>query len=132
VEDSVKPTASNPIEISVVVPVLNEEGSVRVLIEGLLAQTLLPHEIVITDGGSVDATREIIEEFISRGAPVTLIREQDSMPGRARNVGVKHAQCDWIAFTDAGIRPEPEWLAGLAGRRATDRMPMSSMDPLRR
>jgi glycosyltransferase involved in cell wall biosynthesis len=91
---------------------------VRVLIEGLLAQTLLPHEIVITDGGSVDATREIIEEFISRGAPVRLIRERDSMPGRARNVGVEHAQCDWIAFTDAGITPEPEWLAGLASRVA--------------
>jgi glycosyltransferase involved in cell wall biosynthesis len=118
VEDSVKPTASTPIEISVVVPVRNEEDSVRVLIEGLLAQTLLPHEIVITDGGSVDATREIIEEFISRGAPVRLIRERDSMPGRARNVGVEHAQCDWIAFTDAGITPEPEWLAGLASRVA--------------
>jgi glycosyltransferase involved in cell wall biosynthesis len=114
VEDFVKPTASTPLQISVVVPVRNEEDSVRLLIEGLLAQTLSPREIVITDGGSVDATREIIEEFISRGAPVRLIREPDSMPGRARNIGVKHAQCDWIAFTDAGIRPEPDWLAGLA------------------
>jgi glycosyltransferase involved in cell wall biosynthesis len=116
VEDFVKPTASTPLQISVVVPVRNEEDSVRLLIEGLLAQTLSPREIVITDGGSVDATREIIEEFISRGAPVRLIREPDSMPGRARNIGVKHAQCDWIAFTDAGIRPEPDWLAGLARR----------------
>jgi glycosyltransferase involved in cell wall biosynthesis len=104
------------IEISVVVPVRNEEDSVRVVIDGLLGQTLLPSEIVITDGGSVDATREIIEEFISRGAPVRLIREQDSMPGRARNVGVEHAQCDWIAFTDAGTRPEPGWLAALASK----------------
>jgi glycosyltransferase involved in cell wall biosynthesis len=75
---------------------------------------LLPREIVITDGGSVDATREIIEKFIGRGAPVRLFREQDSLPGRARNVGVEHAQCDWIAFTDAGTRPEPQWLAALA------------------
>jgi glycosyltransferase involved in cell wall biosynthesis len=99
-----------------VVPVRNEEDSVRCLIEGLLAQTLPPREIVITDGGSIDATREIIEEFIGRGAPVRMIREQDSMPGRARNVGVEHARCDWIAFTDAGTRPEPQWLAALAGR----------------
>jgi len=116
VEHSVKPPNSNAIEISVVVPVRNEEDSVRCLIEGLLAQTLLPREIVITDGGSIDATREIIEEFIGRGAPVRMIREEDSMPGRARNVGVEHAQCDWIAFTDAGTRPEPQWLAALAGR----------------
>lgn len=115
-EHPAKPANSNAIAISVVVPVRDEENSIRVLIESLLAQTLAPHEIVITDGGSVDATREIIEEFVVRGAPVRLIREQDSMPGRARNVGVENARCDWIAFIDAGIRPEPEWLAALASK----------------
>jgi glycosyltransferase involved in cell wall biosynthesis len=114
VESSVQPSDSNAIEISVVIPVRNEEDSVRALIDGLLGQTLLPHEIVITDGGSVDATREIIEEFIGRGAPVRLIREQDSLPGRARNVGVEHARCEWIAFTDAGTTPDRDWLASLA------------------
>jgi glycosyltransferase involved in cell wall biosynthesis len=116
VEQSVQPLDSNAIEISVVIPVRNEEDSVRIVIDGLLGQTLLPKEIVITDGGSVDATREIIEGFISRGAPVRLIREQDSLPGRARNVGVEHSRCDWIAFTDAGTRPEPGWLAALASK----------------
>jgi glycosyltransferase involved in cell wall biosynthesis len=116
VDNSVKPAPSDAIEISVVVPVRDEEDSIRSLIEGLLAQTLLPREIVITDGGSVDATREIIEGFINRGAPVRMFREHDSLPGRARNVGVEHAQSDWIAFTDAGTRPEPQWLAALASR----------------
>lgn len=115
-DQSVQPAASNTIEISVVVPVRNEEESVRSLIEGLLGQTLLPREIVITDGGSVDRTVEIIEEFIGRGAPVRVIREQNSLPGRARNIGVAHARYDWIAFTDAGTRPEPDWLAALARR----------------
>jgi glycosyltransferase involved in cell wall biosynthesis len=112
----VYPSDSNALEISVVIPVRNEEDSVRALIDGLLGQTLLPHEIVITDGGSIDATREIIEEYIGRGAPVKLIREQDSLPGRARNVGVEHARCEWIAFTDAGTTPERDWLAALAGK----------------
>jgi glycosyltransferase involved in cell wall biosynthesis len=114
VEHSVKPSAPNAIEISVVVPVRDEEQSIRILLEGLLSQTLPPNEIVITDGGSIDATREIIEEFIGRGAPVKLVRERDSLPGRARNVGVENARCDWIAFTDAGNRPAPNWLAALA------------------
>jgi glycosyltransferase involved in cell wall biosynthesis len=114
VEKSAQPSGSNPIEISVVVPVRDEEESIRTLLEGLLSQTLPPNEIVFTDGGSIDATREIIEEFISGGAPVKLVRERDSLPGRARNVGVKNAKCDWIAFTDAGTRPAPDWLAFLA------------------
>ena len=113
-EHSVKPSDPNAIEISVVVPVRDEEESIRILLEGLLSQTLPPNEIVITDGGSIDATREIIEEFIGRGAPVKLVRERDSLPGRARNVGVENARCDWIAFTDAGTRPDSDWLASLA------------------
>jgi glycosyltransferase involved in cell wall biosynthesis len=120
VEHSVKPSDPNAIEISVVVPVRDEEESIRILLEGLLSQTLPPNEIVITDGGSIDATREIIEEFIGRGAPVKLVRERDSLPGRARNVGVENARCDWIAFTDAGTRPAPDWLAELAGKAGDD------------
>jgi glycosyltransferase involved in cell wall biosynthesis len=111
----------NPaIEVSVVVPVRNEEDSIRALLDGLLNQTLAPKEIIITDGGSTDATILVIEEFIERGAPIKLFREQDSLPGRARNVGAKHARCEWIAFTDAGTRPGPDWLASIAGKVGDD------------
>ena len=110
----------NAIEISVVVPARDEENSIRNLLEGLLNQTLPPNEIIITDGGSVDATIGIIEEFIKRGAPVKLFREKDSLPGRARNVGAKYSRCEWIAFTDAGTKPAPDWLASLAEKVGDD------------
>ena len=106
----------NSIAISVVVPVRDEEDSIRALLEGLLAQTLPPNEIVITDGGSVDQTREIIKDFIDRGAPVKLITDDDSLPGRSRNIGVRNASNDWIAFIDAGIRPTANWLQDLADK----------------
>jgi glycosyltransferase involved in cell wall biosynthesis len=105
--------SQNMIAISVVVPVRNEEDSVRVLLDRLLDQTRRPDEIVLADGGSTDRTRDIIEEFIQRGAPVKLVCEEFSMPGRARNQGVRAAQHSWIAFTDAGITPERDWLANL-------------------
>jgi glycosyltransferase involved in cell wall biosynthesis len=102
------------------VPVRDEEDSIRALLEGLLNQTLPPNEIIITDGGSVDATVQIIEEFIKSGAPVRLFREKNSLPGRARNVGAQHSRFEWIAFTDAGTRPAPDWLASLAGKVGGD------------
>src|SRR5712692_8549123 len=104
------PNRNPAIEVSVVVPVRNEEDSIHALLDGLLNQTLAPKEIIITDGGSTDATIRIIQEFIEQGAPIELFREQDSMPGRARNVGANHATCDWIAFIDAGTIPAPNWL----------------------
>ena len=115
-EHSDQLSSSRAIEISVVIPVRNEEDSVRALLEGLLSQTLPPNEIVITDSGSTDATTEIIEEFIQGGAPITLIREKATLPGRGRNLAVAQARCDWTAFIDAGNTPAPDWLAGLACR----------------
>jgi glycosyltransferase involved in cell wall biosynthesis len=108
------------MDISVVIPVRDEENSVRALLEGLLKQTLAPKEIIITDGGSADATVQIIEEFINAGAPVKLFRERNSMPGRARNIGAKHAAGEWIAFTDAGTIPAPNWLASRIERVTSD------------
>lgn len=95
-------------------PVRDEELTIDQLIEGLLNQTLPPDEIVITDGGSIDATREKIEEFVRRGAPIKLICDQNSLPGRCRNLAIANARNNWIAFIDAGITPEPTWLADLA------------------
>jgi glycosyltransferase involved in cell wall biosynthesis len=112
-EPATSPRSSAP-EISVVVPVRNEEASIRILLEALLAQTLPAKEIVITDGGSSDATTDIIEEFIKGGAPVRLFREENSLPGRSRNVGARNSHSQWIAFTDAGTRSGPDWLACLA------------------
>lgn len=114
------PSTSNAFEISVVIPALNEEASIRQLLEDLLSQTLKPDEIVITDGGSTDQTREIIEEFIAAGAPVKLVRVAKSMPGRARNLAVAESRCQWIAFTDAGITLTPEWLEALKAKASED------------
>jgi glycosyltransferase involved in cell wall biosynthesis len=109
-------TRSNSIRISVVVPIRNEADSVRLLLDTLLSQTLAPSEIVITDGGSTDGTIEIVETFIKAGAPVKLIREQFALPGRARNIAIKNASEEWLAFIDAGIKPDQNWLAELADK----------------
>ena len=54
------------MKVSVIVPVRDEEDSIRELLDSLLAQTRPPDEIVITDGGSVDATPQIIEDYIHK------------------------------------------------------------------
>ena len=116
------PNENPPIQVSVVVPVRDEEESISDLIDGLLNQTFAPKEILITDGGSRDATISIIEEFIKGGAPIKLFREHDSMPGHARNVGAAHASCEWIAFIDAGTIPRANWLESLVAKAKNDSM----------
>src|SRR6266550_9491208 len=104
------------MKISVIIPVRNEEASIRTLIQNLLDQTMTPAEIVITDAGSSDATPAIISEYVKSGAPIRLIREAAGLPGRGRNIAAAQAASEWLAFIDAGIRPELTWLESLAKR----------------
>jgi glycosyltransferase involved in cell wall biosynthesis len=118
------------MRISVVIPVRNEAASIGALLNSLLNQTLPPAEIVITDGGSTDATIEIISEFISNGAPVRLFREFDSLPGRSRNLAAAQASNEWIAFIDAGTKPEAGWLASLAEQGSYADIVYGSYEPI--
>ncbi len=101
------------MKISVVIPVRNEATSIRSLLDRLLEQTLKPEEIVITDGGSTDTTVEIIEEYLSKGTPLRLVRTRMALPGRGRNLSAAQARSDWLAFTDAGVVPSTVWPSAL-------------------
>jgi glycosyltransferase involved in cell wall biosynthesis len=109
------------MRVSVIVPVRDEEDSIRELLDSLLAQTRPPDEIVITDGGSVDATPQIIEDYKRSGAPVNLIRAEAALPGRGRNLAAAEAQFEWLAFTDGGIRLERKWLEALITKAEEDK-----------
>lgn len=112
--------------VSVVVPVKNEERTIMRLLEGLLAQTRPPDEIVITDGGSADRTRDIVREFQrATGVPVVLVEAEQALPGRGRNLAIARASSEWVACIDAGIVPRRDWLAELitaAGREPSARV----------
>lgn len=108
------------MKVSVVIPVRDEQDSIRELLDSLLEQTRPPDEIVITDGGSVDATPQIVEEYIHNGAPVRLIRASAALPGRGRNLGAAQASFEWLAFTDAGIRLANDWLEALIAKAKED------------
>jgi len=48
--------------LSVIVPVYNEVGTVRTLLERVMA-VAIPKEIIVVDDGSTDGTRTVLEEF---------------------------------------------------------------------
>ncbi len=108
-------TASIPV--SVVIPVLNEKETLPFLLKGIESQTLLPQEIIFVDAGSTDNSIEIIKEWWrTKGwedGVCNIIVKPGAFPGTARNAGIATARCHWIAFLDAGIIPENNWLSML-------------------
>jgi glycosyltransferase involved in cell wall biosynthesis len=100
--------------ISVIIPVKNEEASIGRLLQALGAQTHRPAEIVITDGGSTDRTKQMVRAFQAEcPVPIVLIESEQSLPGRGRNLAIARAANEWLACVDGGIVPAPDWLAEL-------------------
>ena len=108
--------------ISVVVPTLNDRDGLEELLIALAAQTRAPDEVVVVDGGSTDGTAELLEAWRADSrVPVKVVRGSSLSIGAARNAGVRAASHHWIACTDAGCRPVPQWLEAIdAGRREAD------------
>jgi len=102
-------------KISVIIPVKNEASNIGALLEALFSQSRMPDEVVITDGGSVDATRDIIKGYIARGLPIKLIEKEKAFPGEGRNFAAEKSSCSLIAMLDAGLVINGDWLGELAG-----------------
>jgi glycosyltransferase involved in cell wall biosynthesis len=102
------------VRISVIIPARNEEHTITPLLDRLKSQTLPPAEIIVADGGSTDKTPEIVEAHGRGPLAIHLVRGGEGFPGRNRNLGAARALNDWIAFIDAGVVPEPNWLESLA------------------
>ncbi len=114
-------TPPAPPPVSVIVPVRNEEASIRELLQALCAQTHRPAEIVIADSGSSDRTKDVVRAFQAEcPVPIVLVESRAAMPGRARNLAIARAANDWLACIDAGVVPAPDWLARLLAAAARE------------
>jgi glycosyltransferase involved in cell wall biosynthesis len=93
--------------ISCIVPVFNGERYLREALDSILAQTYRPLEIVIADDGSTDGTAAVVATF---GDQVRYIRQANQSPSSARNLGIRVATGDFIAFLDADDLWHPQKL----------------------
>jgi len=94
--------------ISVVIPTRNEADTIGACLEAVLAQSLKPHEVILVDGHSTDATVKIAGKFSAR-----ILYDDSQSIGGGRQTGTDHAEGDYIAFTDADVIPDKDWLANL-------------------
>lgn len=96
--------------ISVIIPVLNEEKRISDTLEAIYRGTLIPSEIIVVDGGSSDRTVSIIKENYP---DVVLLNNPERTAAAGRNVGIKKAKGDVIAFTDGDCIVDRDWLKNI-------------------
>ncbi|GAB3163890.1 glycosyltransferase [Myceligenerans halotolerans] len=108
-------------QVSLVMTVLDEERDLPAFLESLSAQTLLPDELVVVDGGSADATVPILETWGATAAvKLTVIEAAGANISEGRNLAVGRAQHELIAVTDAGTCLDAGWLDALVAAKRDD------------
>ncbi|WEL20076.1 glycosyltransferase [Candidatus Nanohalococcus occultus] len=102
------------MKISLICTVYNEGESIRDLLDSLLDQTRLPDEAVFVDGGSIDNTQEIIEEYAEENEWIKLYVDEGCNIAEGRNTAVRKAENDYIVGTDGGCILDENWLESMA------------------
>lgn len=84
---------------SIVIPLYNKELSVKSTIQSVLDQTYQNYEIIVVNDGSNDSSAEVVKNI--RDNRIRIVHQENQGVSAARNLGIKEAQSEWIAFLDA-------------------------------
>ncbi len=91
------------MKLSVIIPTLNEELTIKKTLDAL-SRLVNVSEIVVVDGGSTDKTIEIFESH-RQIKNLRLIKFGEANRGRQLHEGTKHATGDIFWFLHADTRP---------------------------
>jgi len=112
-----KRAASFPVEISIVIPLLNEAESLPELTRWLarvLQERGLSYEVLLIDDGSTDDSWAVIEELAATDATLRGIRfNRNYGKSAALNVGFQAAVGRVVCTMDADLQDSPEELPEL-------------------
>lgn len=116
------------VDVSVLIPVLNEEHHIREAASAMLAQELDGEfELIFADGRSVDRTREILEELAAEDPRVRVLDNPGRQTASGLNICLRAARGEFVARMDAhtyypsrylsaGVerlrRGDTEWVSG--------------------
>lgn len=99
--------------VSLLISTYNNLDFLKLCLESVHTQTVLPDEVLIADDGSKDDTRIFLEE-LSRTFPVPIRHfwhEDDGFrKARICNVAIRESKCDYIIFTDCDIIEERHFI----------------------
>jgi GT2 family glycosyltransferase len=111
-DSSLPPPLSEYPKISVIVCAYNAERTMDRCLASLEKLNYPNYEVIVVNDGSTDATREISERYDY----IRLINQENKGLSEARNVGLRAATGDIIAYTDSDCMADLDWLTYLVAR----------------
>jgi glycosyltransferase involved in cell wall biosynthesis len=103
---------------SVIIPTYNRAAALRRALDSLVGQTFQEFQAIVSDDGSSDDTRAVVESFADKLAIDYVWNPNWGGPARPRNVAVGMAKTEWLCFLDSDDWWYPEKLAEVSSRLA--------------
>jgi len=94
------------MNLSIIIPVYNEEKNIQEIIKRVQA-TKRASEIIIVDDGSHDGTRDILKTLDGKKKVRVIFQEKNQGKGAAVIVGMKTATGDVLLIQDADLEYDP-------------------------
>lgn len=84
--------------VSIVIPVSGVEKHISAAVRSVLEQTYKNFELIIVDNGSSERTLEVCQQF--KDSRIKIIRQPNRGASVLRNIGLRHAQGEYVAFLE--------------------------------
>ncbi len=95
--------------ISIIIPVNNVEGYLPSCLGTLVNQTFKDLEIICIDDGSTDNSLRVLQEFAGNDSRIKVLSQAERKgTSCARNLGLKNANGEYVAFVDGDDWVEPD------------------------
>jgi len=98
---------------SIVIPCLNEEKSLPLLLQDLVNQTLQDFEVIVVDGNSKDKTVENANKFKKLLPSLSILHSKIRNVSVQRNMGGEEGKGTYLLFNDADNRLPKHFLEGV-------------------
>lgn len=99
---------------SIVIPTLNEERFLGILLSSLVHQTYQNFEVIISDGSSEDRTYDVFKRFKKKLSHLRWYTTKTRNVSFQRNRGAKYAKGRYLIFFDADVKVSKNHLNDLA------------------
>lgn len=106
---------SGMLQVSLIVPTYNRAQRVLGCLEAIDRQSLTTgdFEVLVVNDGSTDDTSARLRAFEPMSYELRVLDKENGGPAAARNLGIRSARADLIAFLDDDCEPDPGWLDSL-------------------
>lgn len=118
------------ILVSIVVAVYKSEPFIVKLLDSILNQTYKNLEVILVDDGSPDDSGKICDDYASKDSRIKVIHKENGGACEARNVGLAHANGEYVSIIDGDDWIESDYVEYLLGLAVDADADMSMTDKI--